>query len=80
MTALMHGIVFDITGGVITTIGFIFAGVGIGLKRNKILNGFTSELEKGRNKIKAEVAEKVKNYVISIKQRIDDNFAKLRVL
>jgi GTPase SAR1 family protein len=77
ITALMHGIVFDITGGAITAIGFIFAGVGIGLKRNKILNGFTSELEKGRNKIKAEVAEKVKNYVISIKRRIDDNFAKL---
>ncbi|MBK7096649.1 MAG: dynamin family protein [Saprospiraceae bacterium] len=77
ITALMHGVVFDITGGAITAIGFIFAGVGIGLKRNKILNGFISELEKGRNKIKAEVAEKVKNYVISIKRRIDDNFAKL---
>lgn len=77
ITALMHGIIFDITGGVLTTIGIVFAGVGIGLKRNKILNGFTSELEKGRNKIKSEVAEKVKNYVISIKRRIDDNFAKL---
>ena len=77
ITALMHGIVFDITGGVLTTIGFIFAGVGIGLKRNKILNAFISELEKGRNKIKDEVAEKIKKYVISIKGKIDDNFVKL---
>ena len=77
ITALMHGVIFDITGGVITALGFIFAGVGIGLKRNKILKSFTAELEKGKNKIKEEVAKKIKNYVISIKRKIDENFLKL---
>lgn len=77
ITALMHGVIFDITGGVMTTIGFVFAGVGIGLKKNKILKSFTTELEKGRIKIKDEVAEKIRNYVVSIKRKIDDNFVKL---
>ena len=76
LAALTHGIVFDITGGVLTTIGFIFAGFGIGLKRKKIINGFKTELEKGRNKLKEEIAEKMKKYVSNIKARIDDNFSR----
>ena len=77
ITALTHGIIFDITGGVITAIGLVFAGVGIGLKRSKIISGFTQEMEKGKNKIREEVTEKIKKYVSNIKSKIDDNFIKL---
>lgn len=77
ITALTHGIIFDITGGVITAIGFVFAGVGIGLKRNKILGGFENEMSKGKEKIKEEVFKKLNNYVINIKHKIDENFVKL---
>ena len=76
LAALTHGIVFDITGGVLTTIGFIFAGFGIGLKRKKIIRGFKTELEKGRKKLKEEIAEKIKKYVSNIRSRIDDNFSR----
>jgi len=74
IATLTQGIVFDITGGVLTTIGFIFAGFGIGLKRKKILSGFHSELDKGRNKLQEEIAEKMNKYVSNIKDKIDDNF------
>ncbi len=77
IAALMHGIVFDITGGVITAIGVIFTGVGIGLKRGKILNGFTKELDKGKNKMNSEVSSRVQNYVTNIKKKIDENFVRL---
>lgn len=76
LAALTNGIVFDITGGVLTTVGFVFAGVGIGLKRKKIISGFKSELENGRKKLQDEIAEKMKSYVSNIKRKIDDNFIK----
>lgn len=76
LAALTNGIVFDITGGILTTVGFIFAGVGIGLKRKKIISGFKSELENGRKKLQEEIAEKMKSYVNNIKRKIDNNFIK----
>ena len=76
LAALTHGIVFDITGGVLTTLGILFTGVGIGLKRRKILSGFKSELEQGRKKLSDEIEEKMKIYVSNIKRKIDDNFIK----
>jgi GTPase SAR1 family protein len=76
LAALTHGIVFDITGGILTTLGILFTGVGIGLKRRKILSGFKSELYQGRKKLNEEIAEKMKIYVSNIKRKIDDNFIK----
>lgn len=77
LATITNGAVFDITGGILTTIGVLFAGVSLGLKRRKILNGFTDEIAKGRKKIEAEVSEKLKDYTQRIKQRIDDNFFQL---
>lgn len=74
LAALTHGVVFDITGGILTTIGFIFTGFGIGLKRKKILVDFKSELDKGRKKLQEEITEKMNKYVKNIKNKIDSNF------
>ena len=74
LAALTHGIVFDITGGVLTTLGIVFAGVGIGLKRKKILKTFKEELQKGRTKLNDEITTKMDNYVKKIKNKIDENF------
>ncbi|MBK8152172.1 MAG: hypothetical protein IPK61_03320 [Saprospiraceae bacterium] len=35
ITALTHGAVFDITGGVLTTLGLAFAGITLGLNKEK---------------------------------------------
>lgn len=80
LATVTNGAVFDITGGILTTIGVLFAGATLGLKRRKILNGFKNEIAKGRKKIEWEVAERLKGYTQRIKQKIDDNFYQLDLL
>jgi len=74
LATVTNGMVFDITGGILTTVGLMFAGVTVGLKKRKILSGFKSEIEKGREKLRFEVGEKLKSYIEKIKSRIDNNF------
>lgn len=74
LAAVTNGMVFDITGGILTTVGLLFAGVTVGLKRKKILTGFRTEIDKGRESIQDEVSSKLKDYIETIKDRIEDNF------
>ena len=80
LATVTNGAVFDITGGILTTIGVLFAGATLGLKRRKILKGFEAEIAAGRSKLEWEVAEKLKGYTQRIKSRIDDNFYQLDLL
>ena len=74
LMALTNSAVFDITGGVLTTIGVLFAGVSIGLKRRKVLQGFHNEISRGRLQMENEVTEKLNAYIHHIKNKIDANF------
>ncbi|MEM6321872.1 MAG: dynamin family protein [Bacteroidota bacterium] len=74
LATVTNGMVFDITGGVLSTIGLLFAGVSVGLKRRKVINGFQAEIAKGRLKIEEEVTSKLERYIQHIKNRIDANF------
>lgn len=76
LAAVTNGMVFDITGGVLTTAGLLFAGVSLGFKRRKILRDFAAEVEKGKGRFYTEVSENLKAYVKRIKERIDSNFNK----
>jgi len=80
LATITNGAVFDITGGILTTIGVLFAGVTLGLKKRKILAGFKTEIAKGRSKLEWEVSEKLKDYTQRIKTKIDDNFYQLDLL
>ena len=75
LATVTNGVVFDITGGILTTVGLLFAGVTVGLQRRKVINGYRQEIEKGRGQLKEEVAAKLKAYVKHIQQKIDQNFA-----
>jgi ribosome biogenesis GTPase A/uncharacterized protein YoxC len=77
LATITNGAVFDITGGILTTIGVLFAGVSLGLKRKKILRGFRDEIKRGRERITFEVKERLTTYTERIGQRIDDNFFQL---
>lgn len=66
--------VFDITGGVLTTIGVLFAGFTSAAKRRKILDGFQQEIAKGRNALETVLSGKLRTYVSDIKVKIDQNF------
>jgi hypothetical protein len=74
ITALVNGAVFDITGGILTTVGLLFAGVSLGLNKSKIIKKFRDEVEKGRVKMEEEVVSILGDYTTRIKSRIDDNF------
>lgn len=80
LTAVTNGAVFDITGGILTTIGLMFAGVSIGMKRRKILQGFKAEISKGRVQLEEEVELKLKDYIANIKEKIDTNFNRFDTL
>lgn len=74
LTTLSTMTVFDITGGILTTIGLLFAGVSVGRQRKKVLSGYNVEIAKGRNQLEEEVSEKLKAYILNIKNKIDNNF------
>ncbi len=74
VAAVAQGAVFDITGGVLTAVGLLFAGLSTTAKRRKIINGFKEEVREGRDKLELDVTEKLKTYVEHIKERIDENF------
>ena len=80
LTYLTNLAVLDVTGGILTALGLVFAGVTIGWNRRKILNGFSKEIEKGRHKLQQEVRQKLNDYVANIKERIDGNFKKFDAL
>ena len=74
LTAVTNGAVFDITGGILTAVGLLFAGVSVGLQRRKIIKGFKKEIENGREQLEREVNTKLKNYIQNIKDKINENF------
>ncbi|MBT8218443.1 MAG: dynamin family protein [Bacteroidia bacterium] len=74
LTALTQGAVFDITGGIITTIGLIFAGVSVGLQRKKILKAFNKAVGEGKQQLESEVKSILKDYINRLKGKIDRNF------
>lgn len=76
ITALTHGAVFDITGGVLTSLGLLFAGITLGFNRRRILQKFDHELVQGKNGLEEELRHKLGFYITEIKTKIDHNFSK----
>ncbi len=74
LQALSTTTVLDITGGVLTAIGIVFAGVSIGWNRKKILSGFDKVIQTGAEKLQAVLSEKLQNYTDEIRGRFESNF------
>jgi small GTP-binding protein len=80
ITAAVNIPVFDITGGVLTAVGLLFAGVSSSVKRKKILNSYQQEIDKGRLRIEKEVEEKLHTYIHELQHRIDGNFSDFDIM
>ncbi len=76
LATVTSGTVFDITGGILTTIGLLFAGFTTTGKRRQIIEGYRREIDKGRNRIQEEVTDKLTIYIHNLRQKIDNNFEK----
>ena len=74
LSTFINGAVFDITGGILTTVGVLFAGVSLGWQKNKLTRSFRKEIKAGRIRLEKEVQEKLDTYINSIKARIEDIF------
>ena len=77
LAAVTQAAVFDITGGVLTTIGLAFAGVTTAVKRRQVLREFDDELARGRAQLEEEVKRKLTAYAALIRERIESHFATL---
>lgn len=66
--------VFDITGGLLTALGVLFAGFTSAAKKRKIVEGYQQEIVKGRALLQDELSTKLRTYVTGIKTKIDANF------
>lgn len=77
LAAIAQGSVFDITGGILTAVGLGFAGISLGLNKNKIVHKFNEEIDNGREQLRSEVTAKLNDYTARIKNRIDHNFFEL---
>lgn len=69
--------VLDITGGVLTGLGVLFAGITAGVQRRKIVQGYNDEIARGRASMQEALESKLGSYVRTIKGRIADNFSDL---
>ena len=74
LSTFLSGMVADVTGGILTTLGLLFAGVSMGKKKRQILGSFKEAIASGRLRLDNEVTEKLKTYISNIKDKIDANF------
>lgn len=77
MAAITKMMVFDITGGVLTGIGLLLAGISSGYSRSKVLKAFRQETEKGAEKIEERTDEVLTRYIGEITLQMDGAFKKL---
>ncbi len=77
ITALTHGYVFDITGGILTTLGVLFAGGTLGLNRRKILKTYRESIRENRSKLDQTLQQKLIRYIDHLKERVEEIFGKL---
>ena len=80
LAAVTNTAVFDISGGILTGIGILFAGITAGVQRRKIVNGYDMEIAKGRERMSEALEHKLKYYVRAIKNKIGDNFVEVDAL
>jgi hypothetical protein len=76
LAAVTQGMVFDVTGGVLTAVGFIVAGVSLGLQRGKVMRQYNREMELGRQRLHDELHEALYAYIERLKSLMDGQFAR----
>lgn len=69
LAAVTHGMVFDITGGVLTALGFLVAGVTLGFQRGKVMKQYRTEMEKGRKRLQEELSSELYSYIDTLKSK-----------
>ncbi len=74
LASVTQGAVFDVTGGVLTAVGVLFAGITLGLNRSKVIRKFEEEIVRGHDGLQADITEIMSDYTRRIKFKIESNF------
>ncbi len=74
LATVTQGMAFDITGGIITGLGLIFAGVTIYTQRRKILGELNDKIQEGRERLYDQMDRNLKAYIRDISRQIDEKF------
>ena len=74
LAAAVNGAVFDITGGVLTAVGVLFAGITLGINKGRIIKKFDEEIERGKVRIIEDIKLGLTAYTSRIKHKINGNF------
>jgi GTPase SAR1 family protein len=80
MAVVTNVTVVDVTGGVLTGIGLLFAGVTASTQRRKIINGYWDQIKEGRERLEDSLESKLRAYIQTVKSRVADNFVDLDVM
>ena len=76
LAAVTQGMVFDITGGVLTALGFLVAGVTLGLQRGKVMRQYRAEMDRGRKRLQEELSTELYAYIDTLKNKMNEQFKK----
>ncbi len=74
LMSVTSAIAVDVTGGILTALGLGIASVYTMSQRNSIVSEFEDEIEKGRQKLKEEVMDRLSDYIKEIRTKVDNNF------
>jgi hypothetical protein len=67
--------VFDVTGGIISGLGFLFASTLAFFQKRKFMDSYRKEILQGRNDLTNEVKSKLNDYIVSIRKKMEHTFA-----
>lgn len=74
LAAITKGAIFDVTGGVISGLGFLFAGALAFFQKRKFMDAFRKEIAKGRLSLESDVRVKLNDYIVNIRKKIESSF------
>lgn len=74
LLAISKVAVFDVTGGVVAGLGFLFAGGLAFFQKRKFMDAFKNEITKGRSELEIEVRNKLNDYIVNIRKKIESSF------
>ncbi|MFK7946470.1 MAG: dynamin family protein [Saprospiraceae bacterium] len=74
LATVTQGMVFDITGGVLTVIGLAISSFTVSSKRKQLFEEYNEAITKGKEALQTDISHRLNDYINTIKEKIDRNF------
>lgn len=74
LAAVTQGMVFDITGGVLTVVGLAISSFTVSSKRKQLFEEYNEAITKGKEALQTDISHRLTAYINTIKEKIDRNF------